>query len=213
MIHTRENGNTFSCAAIVQHGQDGVALLTVMLMLLIMTVLGIASITVTGLENRMSGFMRTNETSATAAESCLGVGANIIKQAWLVQNAAAIPASFLSTAVPPGPVPAANATMLRYEIKGRDDLGNDMSNNIDTATGSPNIAMNVNGFAVNGDIDRLYSQNTVGTSSSSGSPAVSILYRISCTATNVAVGTTSPATAVYSCTKVGGGAECAVIIG
>lgn len=189
-------------------GQDGVALLTVMLMLLIMTVLGIASITLTGLENRMSGFVRTNETAATAAESCLGIGANIIKQTWMVQNAAAIPASFLSNAVPPGPVPNTNATTLRFEIKGRDDLGNDMSNSADTATGTPNIAMNVNGFAVNGDIDRLYMKATAATAGSS-----TIFYRISCVASNVAVGTSSPATAVYSCTKVGGSAECAVIIG
>ncbi len=213
MTRTNEKIRNLGTTTISPHGQAGVALLTVMLMLLIMTVLGIASITLTGLENRMSGFMRTNETAATAAESCLGIGANIIKQTWLVQNATAIPATFLNTAVPPGPVPAPNATMLRYEIKGRDDLGNDMSNNVDTATGSPNIAMNVNGFAVNGDIDRLYSQNTVGTGSPSGSPSTTVLYRISCVSTNVAVGTTSPATAVYSCTKVGGSAECAVIIG
>lgn len=37
-------------------GQRGIALLTVMLMLLILSILGIASITVTSMENRMAGF-------------------------------------------------------------------------------------------------------------------------------------------------------------
>ncbi|MGQ0810013.1 MAG: pilus assembly PilX family protein [Nitrospiraceae bacterium] len=176
-------------------GQEGVALLTVMLMLLIMTVLGIASITVTGLENRMSGFVRTSEAAAAAAESCMGVSANIVQQALMPQNAAAIPAPFLSDAVPPGPVPLANATMLHDEIYGKDALGASMANNADAAAASPNVVILVNGFAVNGDIDRLYEQILPGSGTTK-----QIMYRINCVAVNVATGTASPLTVVYGCT-------------
>ena len=60
--------------------QRGVALLTVMIIALIMTILGIAAITVSGLETRMSGFVRTKEVVSTAAESCEGTAVNIIQQ-------------------------------------------------------------------------------------------------------------------------------------
>ena len=99
-------------------GQDGVALLTVMMIMLILTVLGIAAITTTGLENRMAGFARTGEEAATAADSCLGVGANLIRQALIPINSMAIPPAFLSNAVPPGPVPLTNAVILHDEIYG-----------------------------------------------------------------------------------------------
>ena len=49
-------------------GQQGIALLTVMLMLLILSILGIASITVTSMENRMAGFFRTTEAVVAAAD-------------------------------------------------------------------------------------------------------------------------------------------------
>lgn len=61
-------------------GQQGIALLTVMLMLLILSILGIASITVTSMENRMAGFFRTTEAVVAAADSCEGLGVNIIQQ-------------------------------------------------------------------------------------------------------------------------------------
>jgi len=63
--------------------QCGVALLTVMIIGLIMTILGIAAITVSGLETRMSGFVRTKEVVTTAAESCEGTAVNIIQQVLL----------------------------------------------------------------------------------------------------------------------------------
>lgn len=61
-------------------GQQGIALLTVMLMLLILSILGIASITVTSMENRMAGFFRTTEAVVAAADSCEGLAANLIQQ-------------------------------------------------------------------------------------------------------------------------------------
>ena len=49
--------------------ERGMAFLTVMMVLLMLTVLGIAAITVTGVENNMAGLQRTMEASANAAES------------------------------------------------------------------------------------------------------------------------------------------------
>ena len=181
--------------------QRGIALLTVMMLMLIMTVIGIAAITVTGLENRMAGFTRTGESAATAADSCMGVGANVIRQALVPANTAtgAIPLAYLSTVG--GPVPALNSVILFQEIYGKDGLGVSTKNSPDTAAGVPNLVLTVNGFTVNGDIDYLYNENTSGTAGTTN------VYRINCVATNVATGTSSSVTAVYGCTFAGG-AEC-----
>jgi len=185
-------------------GQDGVALMTVMMMLLILTVLGIAALTTTGLENRMAGFARTGEAAATAADSCTGVGANIIRQALMPANAVAIPLPFLANAVPPGPVPVTNAVILHDEIYGRDAAGVVTKNSPDTAAGVPNLVLlTVPGFTVNGDIDFLYNQNTVATGGS-----ITNTYGITCVATNVAAGTSSSVTAVYACILTAGSTEC-----
>jgi hypothetical protein len=181
-------------------GQDGVALLTVMMIMLILTVLGIAAITTTGLENRMAGFARTGEEAAIAADSCLGVGANIITLAFLPANALGIPPQFLSTAAPPGPVPAANAAILIDEIFGKTTAGVSTANSPDTATGVPNLALTINGLMVNGDIDFLFIQHVPGSGTESK------VFRITCIATNVATGSSSSATAVYACTFTAG--EC-----
>jgi Tfp pilus assembly protein PilX len=183
-------------------GQRGIALLTVMMLMLIMTVIGIAAITVTGLENRMAGFTRTGESAATAADSCMGVGANIIRQALAPTNVGtgAIPLAYLSTVG--GPVPATNSVILFHEIYGKDAAEVSTKNSLDTAAGVPNLVLTVNGFTVNGDIDFLYNEKTAGTGKSETN-----VYRINCVATNVATGTSSSVTAVYGCTFVGG-SEC-----
>src|SRR5688572_1036841 len=78
----------------------GMAMLTVMMVLLMLTVLGIAAITVSGLGNTMAGLQRTMEASANAAESCLGTGANIIQQVFLPENGSQIPAALLDNNSP-----------------------------------------------------------------------------------------------------------------
>ncbi|MGH7254484.1 MAG: PilX N-terminal domain-containing pilus assembly protein, partial [Nitrospirales bacterium] len=47
--------------------QDGIALLTVVLLMVVLTILGIMAITVSGLENRMAGHGRTAEAAMAAA--------------------------------------------------------------------------------------------------------------------------------------------------
>jgi Tfp pilus assembly protein PilX len=187
----------------MDRGQDGVALVTVMMIMVMMTLLGIAALTTTGLENRMAGFTRTGESAATAADSCMGVGANIIRQALMPANVGtgAIPLPFQSTAG--GPVPASNAVILMDEIYGKDPAGVSTKNSPDTASGVPNLVLAVNGFAVTGDIDFMYNEQKSGSGETIGN-----VYRINCVATNVAAGTSSSVTAVYACTFVGTGSEC-----
>ena len=187
----------------------GIAMLTVILLMLVLTVLGISAITVTGLENRMAGFAMRTEAATTAAESCLGTGVNIIQQ---TIDPGSLPAAFLSNATPAGPVPATNSTVLNDEILGRPE------NNPDTPYGSgavPNMVFTVNNYNVTGDIDRLFQKakagsgmqmhaghDGVGTGASSG--GTDIYYRVDCVAANTATGTVARVSAVYVCTMTNG---------
>lgn len=179
--------------------QRGIALLTVMLMLLILSILGIASITVTSMENRMAGFFRTTEAVVAAADSCEGLAANIIQQT--LSPPGVLPATFIA---PAGPVPAANSTILWQEIIGSSPLpspaptGTLAENYADSAATNPNFVMtNVPGFTVNGDIDRLYAHPKAG--QGTGSTATEFVYRITCMATNSTTGSSSTVTSVYGC--------------
>lgn len=194
--------------------EQGIAMLTVLLVMAMMTVLGIAALTVTGLENRMAGFTTSMESATAAAESCAGTGVNVIQQTIdPYVGAGTLPPAFLSnvvTAGTPGPVPQTNATVLNQEIMGSSD------NNADFADGTgsfPNLVQAVGAYTVNGDIDRLYIKGSPGSgmqqfagyegtgSSSVGSS--NIFYRIDCVARNTATGTSARVTAVYACTVTG----------
>ena len=59
-----------------QRGEEGIVLITTMVILFIMTVLGVGAVAVTALENRIAGFQRTGESSTSAAESCVGTSVN-----------------------------------------------------------------------------------------------------------------------------------------
>jgi Tfp pilus assembly protein PilX len=191
--------------------EQGVAMLTVLLVMLMMTVLGIAAVTVTGLENRMAGFVTSMEGATVAAESCAGTGVNIIQQTIdPYVGAGTLPIAFLSNATPAGPVPQTNATLLTQEIMGSSDNNNDYAD----GTGSfPNLVQTVGAFTVSGDIDRLYIKGSPGSGmqqfagyEGTGSSAVgssNIFYRIDCVARNAATGISARVTAVYACTVTG----------
>jgi Tfp pilus assembly protein PilX len=194
--------------------ERGFALLTVMMVMLMLTVLGIAAMTVTGVENNMAGLQRTMEASANAAESCLGTGANIIQQVFLPENGSQVPAALLDNSSPPGPVPNANKTVLQNELIGNPE------NNTDVATGAPNLVMpgGVGPYAVAGDIDRLYVKMRAGSGQQqfaaydgagvgAGSNGVDAYFRISCIATNTATGTESKLSAIYACSLTGDGCQ------
>jgi hypothetical protein len=196
----------------VDHGERGVAMLTVLMVMLMMTVLGIAAITVSALENKIAGLQRTTESAAQAAESCLGTSANVIMQTLLPENGNSIPAALLDNASPAGPVPNGNKTILENEIIGNPENSAD----IPSGTGAvPNIVMPaalmpLGGYAVAGDIDRLYVKQKAGTGqiqfagyetvSGGGSGNVDIYYKVTCVATNTATGTEGRVSAIYACT-------------
>jgi Tfp pilus assembly protein PilX len=189
----------------MRSSEKGMAMLTVMLLLIIMTVLGLTAITVTGLENRMAGNVLGQETATVAAESCVGTAVNIIQQ---TIAASALPANYYGSG---GPVPASNATTLYNEILGISGY----ENYADVAVGSgaaPNTSVSIAAYAVSGDIDRLFAKAKVGSgmqfASASeglggGAGGFEVEYRIDCTAQNTATGTTNRIVAVYSCSLTG----------
>lgn len=195
-------------------GQRGVALLTGMLLLIIMSVIGIASITLTGLENRLAGFVRSGEAASVAAESCLHASVRTIENAIRYSE---IPAALLDNATPPGPVPNANKATLFNEVSGA--TGYENYGDVLPATypnfniGVPNPLTTLNNFVVQGDIDRLQNKQSAGGSllmlqgyeglgSGAASGGLEILYQISCLATHSATNTRSKITAVYACKPV-----------
>lgn len=209
------------CENTFTKGSDerGMAMLTVVLVLLLLTILGIAAITASSLENNMAGLQRTMESAGQAAESCLGTSANVILQTLLPENGAAIPAALLA---PTGPVVNANnnPTILGNEIMGSPE------NNIDVAFGTgptglsaaPNIQMTVGPYAVYGDIDRLYIKLRAGSGQQqfaaydgagvgAGSNGSDVYYRVTCTAVNTATGTENRVSSLYACALTGDGCQ------
>lgn len=197
----------------LHHGQEGIALLTILMLLLILTVLGVAAITVTGLENKISGIQRVGETAANAGESCMSTSANIIQQA-ILQGA--IPAGFY--AANGGPIPDAASTTaganrsLFEEIMGQSD--NDTDGPFGSGAAGPDYSNVVGNFTVTGDIDRMYVLPKSGTGlqfaggyegvgGGAGAGGVDVLYRIDCRARLTSTGTESRILAVYACTMTG----------
>lgn len=176
-----------------------------------MTALGIAAMTMTGLENRMAGFANSTDAAAAAAESCIGTGTNIILQtlqerqvpAIYVGAAAVIPSNAENAGMPP---------TLTQEIMGQ------MDNHIDSPVGagaSPDIQMVAGPFTVVGDIDRLYikqrsggslqfASGYEGTAQGASGGGVEVYYQIDCTATLTATGAMSRILAVYACVSAAG---------
>lgn len=194
--------------------EGGFALLGVFLVILMMTVLGVASLTFTGLENRMAGAGYDTNAGAAAAESCIGTGVNIIAQTLdpdfrqvpgaYVGAAAGVPANAESSSMPP---------TLTQEIMGQAD------NDPDSPAASPDIQIlagtGAGPFSVVGDIDRLYIRQKSGgslqfaagyegTAQSTAGGGAEAYYQIDCTATLAATGATSRVRAVYACTAAPG---------
>jgi Tfp pilus assembly protein PilX len=187
--------------------ERGFALLGVFVTLLMMTVLGIAGLTMTGLENRMAGFAGTSDAAMAAAESCAGTAANVIDQvialgevptAYIVGGAGAL------NPVVPWNAENAAAPTLTQEIMDESGTG---ANNPDIALGagaSPDIQFNVGPMTVVADIDRLYIRYPQGCAlefqqEGSSSGCAEIIYRVDCQAQNVATGIVSRTTATYAC--------------
>jgi len=197
-------------SGMILKAEEGVALLTTLMIMLILTVLGLGAVAVTALENRVAGFQRTGESAASAAEACIGTSVNIIQQT--LANAGVLGTFVTATGpVPTGAETAANPS-LTMEIMGQSD------NHADTVTGvgamGPDYVQTVNGYSVMGDIDRLYIQAKAGsgmqfaagyegTGSGSASGGADVIYRVDCRATLTATGTESRVVGVYACTLNG----------
>jgi Tfp pilus assembly protein PilX len=198
--------------AVSHRSEEGIALLTTLVILLIMTVLGIGAVAVTGLENRIAGFQRTGESATSAAESCVGTSVNIIQQTLATSNLT-VPAAWVSAT---GPVlntaeVAVNPT-LSMEISGSSDNDTDVVTGVGAA--GPDYSLQINGYTVLGDIDRLYLMGKAGAGmqfaagyegagSGTAGGGADIVYRIDCLATLAAVGTESRVVAIYACTLNG----------
>ncbi len=182
--------------------QEGMALVTVMLLLLVVTVVGISSLTVTGMENRMAGFTRSGESAGTVAEACVDTGMQVIQQTLDISSGGSLPFAF--DVGNGGPVPDANHGTLNAELLGQDD------NKDDIPTGVPNLVMTLNNFTVRGDIDRLYVQPKPGASQAFDAPqsgSTEIIYRIDCLSVNAATGASSRISGVFACTLASDGCQ------
>lgn len=172
--------------------ERGTSFMAVMMVMLMAGTLGVAALTMTGLENSMAGALRMVEEGTDAGESCIGMSVNIIQS--VMDSGGTVDPVFIA---PGGPVPAANVAILGQEINGSPFS---MRNNPDVAVGAgnaPNITMTVNNYQVNGDIDFLYSKPKAGSEQGTND----FFYRIDCTAANAATGATSRVIAVFDCLR------------
>lgn len=195
--------------------EQGIALLSVLMVMLMMTVLGIGALTMTGLDNRVAGFASSMEASSAAAEACIQTGVKVIQQ--VKENDGVMPAALGNNQNPPGPIPvqewSSAKAQLEAEISGVGAIA------VDTPIGPPfpdgvtvavpNLVQTVGAYSVVGDIDYLYKRQRpgMGAERHSGYHApysgvnggVDLMYRVDCVATNVTTGMRSRLTAVYAC--------------
>src|SRR5438552_17891622 len=150
--------------------EDGIAMLTVLMLTLILTVIGLAAITSTSLDIKMAGGERVRESSVNAAEACMSRGVQIIQQT--LANGA-IPATLTgaganpSITLPLGTAPGQNP--LQAEIMGQSDGNPDSA---DPTVGSTrNAVLTISNYTVNMDIDRLYAQPMSGAPAAFGGSA------------------------------------------
>ena len=177
-------------------------MLTVLMLTIILTVIGIAAITSTTMDMKLAGGERLREGSTSAAESCMSSGVQIIQQT--LANAA-IPSALTGV----GANPAITVSPLQAEIMGQSD------GNADSAApgGTPNATLTMTGYTVNMDIDRLYAkpksggslQFAAGFEGTGAAASIEIIYRIECYAASGsgATATAGKISGVYACVATG----------
>ena len=79
-----------------RENQQGIAMLSILMLMLILTVLGIGAMTITGIENRVAGFASSMEASSAAADACIATGVKVIQQVQDVSNGMSIPTALLN---------------------------------------------------------------------------------------------------------------------
>ena len=184
--------------------EDGIAMLTVLMLTIILTVIGVAAITSTSLDIKMAGGERLRESTLNAAEACMSSGVQIIQQT--LQNGA-VPGTLTAA----GANPVVTLAPLESEIMGYPGfVGSSDSADPTSGAFAPNAVLTISNYTVNMDIDRLYAQPMSGAPAAFGGSAqqagVQIIYRIDCYAISSAGGATQAAgrvTGVYSCVATG----------
>lgn len=200
-------------------------MLTVLMLTIILTVIGLAAITSTTMDMKMAGGERLRESSSSAAESCMGSGVQIIQQTLLN---AAIPSTLLPTLGTNPCIGTYNTTTgacaakalgtgvgqnpLQAEIMGQSDGNTDSADPV-SAGSAPNAVLALTGFTVNMDIDRLYArpmsggslQFAAGSEGTGAAASIEIVYRIDCYgwAGSGATATASKISGVYACVATG----------
>ena len=184
-------------------------MLTVLMLTIILTVIGIAAITTTSMDIRMAGGERLREGSVNAAEACMSSAVQIIQQT--LQNSS-IP-STLTSGTPLNPVITTNP--LQSEIMGGSD-GNPDSADPNVSGNAPNAVLTIAPYTVNMDIDRLYAKPKAGgslqfaggyegTAGGAAGGGIEIIYRIDCYARTTSGSTpiSGRITGVYACVATG----------
>ncbi|MFO0775490.1 MAG: hypothetical protein U0172_12575 [Nitrospiraceae bacterium] len=181
--------------------ERGAAVLVVMVILMMMTALGIAAITVTNMESTSAGYARTNEAGVQAAEACVETGVNVVQQVMLAR---VVPGTLVW---PNGPIAAAAAPTLAAEIVQLD------TNNADFAIGAgstPDLFINVPAinpaYQVTGDIDKDY-RKAQG-AFNDPSTVVETFFRINCFAQNLTTGSVTNVQGEYYCYASAGDQTC-----
>ncbi len=198
-------------------GQKGVALLTIMLLLVILTIIGMGTITVTSLENRIAGNERAAESGLNAAESCLSASAQIIQET--LKNGA-IPASLIKSSATDTTKPVFPSANLESEIFGftgytnvpNNDTNDGMATTANTATGPDGwIRLGTPITDLYLDIDHLYVKQKTGQtmafgegySTGGGAAGNEVIYQVDCLATDRVLGNQSRLVGIYSCVATG----------
>lgn len=185
-------------------------MLTVLMLTIILTVIGLAAITSTTMDIKLAGGERLRESATSAAESCMSSGVQIIQQ---TLAASAIPSALTAVGANPSiTIPLGTGVgqnPLQAEIMGQSD------GNADSAApgGTPNAVLTMTGYTVNMDIDRLYARGKSGGSlqfaagfeGTGMAASIEIIYRIECYAAGGSGATTtaSKVSGVYACVATG----------
>src|SRR2546428_3463174 len=146
------------------HNEDGVAMLTILMLTVILTVIGIAAISTTSQDLKVAGGEKLRATGVNAAEACMSSAVQIIQQT--LQNGA-VPTTLLGAANPfiatdvAGLGTAAGKNPIQAEIMGQSDKNPDTAD-FNAAGVAPNAVLTPTGYSVNMDIDRLYSKPKAG---------------------------------------------------
>jgi Tfp pilus assembly protein PilX len=127
----------------IKKGDNGYILITTLLLLLVLTVVGLAAIGTSTLENMLSGNIRLRERNIAKADGAIEISTEIIEQALGDDNTQNF----------------ANITDLAL----LDDLDNPPFDN-DNCDSSPDITFTIDTHDINVDIDKMYKRQMPGSS-------------------------------------------------